>query len=626
MIRYSLPQTGEMEQQLWRTGQRLGAGELFGLAVRHDFERMNLLGLAREEARIEEAEREEGTFDPAFAELVDESGVGTMPDKSAASHQFAMSAEDWRASEWYREGIEHSAHMTPTRARILAEVYDRRRGEERLLEMSADTLGRKAILFGAGLVASLPDPINFIPLGGALVRGGSVGAKTARGALEGAVGSAVADAIIFPTANARGEDFGFMDAALDLTFGALIGGGLAFGGAKFAAWREPKVLARELAALEADVKSALVDTGLAADEAARQASALGKSLSEMPDALHEVRRLRRRMGGEDRTLVGLAMEKAIMDVAGDQAADVRLPLDAARRAGGAWLDSAPLMEAGRPNWAGLQLDELLPLAERYYLENYSGKSVETQKGTVNFTGKQGWKKLKGQAPDTEKLKLLPFVDHVLAVADWVAIEAPKREIHKAQGMKIHQLRAVLRFEGRDLDVRLVVREDVNGKLFYDFFNEGESGKNNAPPESHGQSAADRAKDGAKAERSSGAQSRQSDVQSGGDSTLSDNISAGADNVNLELRDVTPDTTPPRPETTYRAPEPPKSLADEMRAEGIDPKSGQSLDEADALRLAEEGKVTPEEQARLEAAQAESERANLREDIALGLVGCIIGTV
>ena len=94
----------------------------------------------------------------------------------------------------------------------------------------SDTLGRKAAGLVVGLLANLPDPINLIPVVGAAAKGAGLAKSVMHGAKAGALGTALADAVIFPVANERGEDFGIFDAAMDLAFGAVLGGFFGAGG------------------------------------------------------------------------------------------------------------------------------------------------------------------------------------------------------------------------------------------------------------------------------------------------------------------------------------------------------------------------------------------------------------
>ncbi len=131
---------------------------------------------------------------------------------------------DWKRSEWYRPGVEYTGKMTPVRAQILAEEYDRRRERERIIERSPTGL-RDLLGFGAELLGNLPDPVNLLPLGVA-GKGTTLAARMGWSALEGLAGTAVSDALILPDLARRGEDVGWEDAANDILFGALLGGAM----------------------------------------------------------------------------------------------------------------------------------------------------------------------------------------------------------------------------------------------------------------------------------------------------------------------------------------------------------------------------------------------------------------
>jgi len=129
-----------------------------------------------------------------------------------------------------------------------------------------------------------------------------------------------------------------------------------------------------------------------------------------------------------------------------------------------------LASDAKPLWkASLDTGELFSLAETYWLERHGGPTptlVDTARGEVAITGKQGWKKYRGVLSD-EKLRMVPFIEDILRIAHWGEPQAPRREVHQQQGMTIHPLRAAVAMDGRWYDVGLTVREDVNGKLFYD---------------------------------------------------------------------------------------------------------------------------------------------------------------
>lgn len=134
-----------------------------------------------------------------------------------------LSEEDWKSSDNHREGIAYDPRMTPVRAKILADDFDQRRYRDSLIARSPGGF-RSVLGFGAQLLGNLPDPVNFIPLIGEAGAGASIARRAGIGALEAAAGTALQDTLVIPDLKARGEDVGFADAALDVMFGAALGG------------------------------------------------------------------------------------------------------------------------------------------------------------------------------------------------------------------------------------------------------------------------------------------------------------------------------------------------------------------------------------------------------------------
>jgi hypothetical protein len=93
--------------------------------------------------------------------------------------------------------------------------------------------------FATGLGVSLADPLNlasaFIPVVGQarfaslVARQGFTTARLAKGVVEGAVGAALIEPIVYGVAQAEQADYGLMDSFLNVTFGSIIGGGLHVG-------------------------------------------------------------------------------------------------------------------------------------------------------------------------------------------------------------------------------------------------------------------------------------------------------------------------------------------------------------------------------------------------------------
>ena len=215
-------------------------GEWLGAQAAEGFDR-TITGRYLEEKGLALAEMRAGDYDPDWSLRNNETMSpmerafvlkGWMPP--APDHAHAMTEADWKASPWFRKEISFRPDMTATRARIMAENFDRRRYRERLLARGNelyDDAEDMALGFGAGLLGSLPDPINLLPLGGGAAAGSGAatlgrallrGAKA--GAVNGAVSTAVSDALVLPDLASRGEDADFVDLLLDTLAGCFLGG------------------------------------------------------------------------------------------------------------------------------------------------------------------------------------------------------------------------------------------------------------------------------------------------------------------------------------------------------------------------------------------------------------------
>ncbi len=140
-----------------------------------------------------------------------------------------LTKEEWEASPFYREGIPYDEDLTEVRAQAYSENYDLRRYRDSLIERSPTGL-RSVLGFGAAMLATAVDPINYVPFLGqaarakAVAKMGIVGGRAATSALEAAAGTALTDALVAPSLIAQGEDVGWEDGALDIIFGAAVGG------------------------------------------------------------------------------------------------------------------------------------------------------------------------------------------------------------------------------------------------------------------------------------------------------------------------------------------------------------------------------------------------------------------
>jgi hypothetical protein len=196
----------------------------------------------------------------------------------------------WRASPWFREGLDWTGPVSTAAARERALIRDEVAARQRLLGAGSDSIGRMALGFAGGVVGALPTPENFVPFAGPALaaaraqalsrhvaalaaaaqaaRQGRLGARVAAGAGMGAFDATLGGLLAMPIVAEGREFFGdevtwaemIQDLALGATAGAVLGG--AMGGALGRDLRPPPPAARQDAALRALTQAAtqLADT------------------------------------------------------------------------------------------------------------------------------------------------------------------------------------------------------------------------------------------------------------------------------------------------------------------------------------------------------------------------------
>jgi len=148
-----------------------------------------------------------------------------MLDPEAANRQYGIDGE----LKFDRDTPEQTAR----------DLYDLKREELRrrnIMSRAQGGFAEGAASFGAGLAASVADPLNiasaFIPVVGAAryalwaQRLGTTGARVARGAVEGLVGAAILEPAVYGVARSEQADYDATDSLLNLAFGTVLGGGL----------------------------------------------------------------------------------------------------------------------------------------------------------------------------------------------------------------------------------------------------------------------------------------------------------------------------------------------------------------------------------------------------------------
>lgn len=149
----------------------------------------------------------------------------------------------YKASPYYRENIPWDAGMTEARAKALAEWNDAKQVRQYYAQK------RPISAFLGNLTGQAFDPINYIPVGGPLVkaaaaaRAGRVGGAVITGAVDAATNTALAGFATRETRGRFGDDVSFQAMVSEIATAALIGA--AFGGVSGA--MEARTAARALA-------------------------------------------------------------------------------------------------------------------------------------------------------------------------------------------------------------------------------------------------------------------------------------------------------------------------------------------------------------------------------------------
>ena len=122
---------------------------------------------------------------------------------------------------------------------IMVEKKKEERQRQSIIQRGPKGFVAGAAKFATGLGVSLFDPINiasaFIPVfgqarfAGLVAKRGFTQARLAKGTVEGAVGAAIVEPIVYGSAQEVQADYGLVDSFLNITFGTILGGGLHVG-------------------------------------------------------------------------------------------------------------------------------------------------------------------------------------------------------------------------------------------------------------------------------------------------------------------------------------------------------------------------------------------------------------
>jgi hypothetical protein len=590
---------GTKEELLAATELSPTWGEYMGASVREGFEHTSTDMLLTEQ-RVRKAENKAyGDQSPSYqSEIMADSFGGVAPRQGGTSPAF-IAKEDWNEKhEYFRKGIEWREGMTPERAQVYAEDYDKREWRRELLARGGEKYGFLAGTvpgFFASMLGNLPDPVNLIPFGSGLrmktataaasraTGRAAVMAGVKAGAVEGFVSNLAVDLLVLPSLKSRGDDITFADYALDGVFGAALGGLLGGFGGFFRGYNV--MLSDSEASIPTPFDSS--PDRFLADMAERQK---GGKMDSSPSAQNDFDDFsptdiaRQNMHGEPRQALLNAFELAVDDVANGRPVDVSPVLRESAALGKAWDIVRKEIDARTPAGEPGEILVLLepegldpmgvqrgPMAEVNGKMRASGRAAEHQTGS---RAGYGLTKVQIDHPDVTRADVMsiPFI-----MREYAAI--------LPEGMHSGRTWIVEREDGRQLVIGETVTDD-GGMLATVHLAEPEKerplsqrkGPENSLEGSASQQFAAVLTDTGGGFRTGRARSPQGEVRIVRDGE--------------EVKPLVPDFSTERPEVF--TPAPPsnevRSVYDEL---GADPKTGRTIEELQASEQAERGAGDPE---------------------------------
>jgi hypothetical protein len=136
----------------------------------------------------------------------------------------------WKESSDYRPGLSYFDGMTEEAAKLLAERHDERAGRQDILNRDPGGYIRTPLLYATQFAAGMADPVgvaaSFIPVVGQaryarmLAQIGAPLARLATGAVEGAVGQALLEPLVYAAAQKDQLDYSMADSLINVAMGA----------------------------------------------------------------------------------------------------------------------------------------------------------------------------------------------------------------------------------------------------------------------------------------------------------------------------------------------------------------------------------------------------------------------
>lgn len=160
---------------------------------------------------------------------------GNRTDNLEMRPRTPVTEEQWKGGADYREGLSYFDGMTAEAAKVLAERFDIRAKRTDVLNRTEGIAVNSAV-FAARFASQLVDPIgmaaNFVPVvsqaryARLLGQLGRPGARAVTGLVEGAVGNALLEPLIYSAAQRDQLDYDMVDSLANVGMGAVFGAGV----------------------------------------------------------------------------------------------------------------------------------------------------------------------------------------------------------------------------------------------------------------------------------------------------------------------------------------------------------------------------------------------------------------
>jgi len=150
-----------------------------------------------------------------------------------------LTEDEWKESQYFRPGLKFKDGVNEEVAALTADRKDEERERQDVMERAPKGIMRAGSMFAVDMAAQLADPLNiasaYVPIVGAgrfATMVGKVGitrARLASGAIEGVVGAAIVEPVIYAASKQEQADYGMYDSLIAMGVGGVFGAGLHVG-------------------------------------------------------------------------------------------------------------------------------------------------------------------------------------------------------------------------------------------------------------------------------------------------------------------------------------------------------------------------------------------------------------